>query len=213
MSKFVEGILFPVGEDREPVPVGVGGLESIQGFVGGLIDAVTLQYEPSELYGEEAPEDAQPFTAVGYVHDEGLVLGLELNELASAVFRRALYGPVVLVSGTSSKGEYDGDNYDVPTWFADAVCNGSLAQAVDLSHQLVAISERLAVAVRDGIIEVEEVKLAWVLANAGDKDSQILIATLVAYGDAKLESEVSDETEWSISDEEIAKFLEENGGK
>lgn len=215
-SKFVEGILFPVGEDTEPVPVAVGGLESIQGFVGGLIDAVRRDYEPSELWGEYAPEGSTPFTAVGYVNDDGISLGLEINELASTVFQRDLYGPVVVVSGTSPSGAYDGENYGLPTWFSDAVCNGSLQEAVNLGNQLSTIVRTLVVAVRDGLITVPEIKLAWVLANLGDKDSQVLIATLCAYGQAKLDAEVSDETEpteWSVTDEEIANFLEQNGGK
>lgn len=215
MSKFVEGILFPVGDETEPVPVAVGGLESLQGFVGGLIDAVRRDYDPSEVWGEYAPEGSEPFTAVGYVNDDGIALGLEINKLASTVFQRELYGPVVVVSGTSPSGVYDGENYGLPTWFSDAVCNGSLQEAVDLGDQLLEIVRAVSVAVRDGIITIPEVKLAWVLANLGDKDSQVLFATLCAYGQAKLESEVSDETEpaeWSVTDEEIAQFLEQNGG-
>jgi hypothetical protein len=213
MSKFVEGILFPTGEDAEPTPVAVGDLESIQGFVGGWIDAVTQTYDPNDLYGDEVPDGAQPFTLVGYVNDEGIILGLERNDLASVVFRRELYGPVVIVSGTSPSGEYDGDNYNVPTWFADAVCNGSLAEATSVVKKLAVISRALAVCVGDGLIEMEEVKLAWLLANLGHEESKLLITTLVAYGRAKLDSEVSEETEWSVTDEEIEKFLQENGGK
>lgn len=215
MSKFVEGILFPVGEDTEPVPVAVGGLESLQGFVGGMIDAVTRKYVPSEVWGDDAPEGSQEFVAVGYVNDEGILLGLEINKLASTVFQRELYGPVVVVSGTSPSGAYDGENYGLPTWFSDAVCNGSLKESVELVDMLVHISRSLAVAVRDGLITIDEIKLAWVLANLGDADSQVLVATLCAYGQAKLDAEVSDETEpieWSVTDEEIARFLEQNGG-
>jgi hypothetical protein len=215
-SKFVEGILCPGGEDTEPVPVAVGGLESLQGFVGGLIDAVSKPFTPSDLYGDEVPEGATEFTAVGYVNDEGILLGLELNELASTVFQRELYGPVVVVSGTSPSGAYDGENYGLPTWFADAVCNGSLRDAVELSKQLAVIARALAVAVRDDLITIDEVKLAWVLANVGHEESQVLIATLCAYGEARLDTEVSEETEqveWSVTDEEIALFLDQNGGK
>ena len=210
MSKFVEGILFPVGEDTEPVPVPVGDLESIQGYVGGSIDAVTKEYNPT-IFGHD--ESLGSFIAVGYVHDEGILLGLERNVLASVVFQRDLFGPVVVVSGTSPSGAYDGENYDVPSWFADAVCNGSLRESVDVVDQLEKIVLWLAVCVRDGLIDVNEVKVAWLLANLGHEQSRDLISALCQYGKAKLDSEVSDETEWSVSDEEIAKFLLENGDK
>ena len=54
---------------------------------------------------------------VGYVHDEGLLLDMEPNYLASALFMREIRGNVVVVNGYNEDGEYDGESYDLPTEF------------------------------------------------------------------------------------------------
>lgn len=51
---------------------------------------------------------------VGYVNDEGLLIGLDANVLASVLFGRPLVGDVVVLGALSEEGEYDGENYDVP---------------------------------------------------------------------------------------------------
>ena len=50
---------------------------------------------------------------VGYVHDEGHLIGLELNAVASAIFGRVLAGNVVICCGTNRMGEYDGESYSL----------------------------------------------------------------------------------------------------
>lgn len=50
---------------------------------------------------------------VGYVHDEGLLLGLEPNAMASAVFGKFLVGNCVIVGAISDTGEYDGENHNL----------------------------------------------------------------------------------------------------
>jgi hypothetical protein len=55
--------------------------------------------------------------AVGYVHDEGLILDMEMNWIASALFMQEIRGPVVVVNGLSNDYEYDGDNHDLPDEF------------------------------------------------------------------------------------------------
>lgn len=54
---------------------------------------------------------------VGYVHDEGLLIGLPVNAVASMLFERPLVGDCVIIGSLNEKGEYDGENYDVPTVF------------------------------------------------------------------------------------------------
>lgn len=54
---------------------------------------------------------------IGYVHDEGLLIGLEPNNWASYVFDRPLVGPLVLVGTLNSDGERDGEDYDAPEKF------------------------------------------------------------------------------------------------
>lgn len=51
---------------------------------------------------------------VGYVNDEGLLIGLDANVLASVLFGRPLVGDVVVLGALSEEGEYDGENHDVP---------------------------------------------------------------------------------------------------
>jgi hypothetical protein len=52
---------------------------------------------------------------VGYVNDEGLLIGMPINVIASALFGRPLVGNCVVLGALNSRGEYDGENYDVPT--------------------------------------------------------------------------------------------------
>lgn len=102
------GVLLGTEIEKAPEPAIVGGLEDIQSKVGGTIDAVRI-----DMGNEEAR-----FTLVGYVHDEGLLLDMPVNYMASMLFERELRGPVVLVSGTNPESkEYDGENYDIPSEF------------------------------------------------------------------------------------------------
>lgn len=104
----ISAVLLRAGVGVEPEPLLLeNNLESLQNYVGGTIDAVRIQ-------GQQINSDKESFTLVGYCHDEGLLLNLEMNWLASALFERELRGDIVLVSGTSESGEYDGENHDVP---------------------------------------------------------------------------------------------------
>lgn len=224
MSKQVQGILFPIGEDTEPLPIAVGDHININALVGGHFDAVRREFTPEELAGEDAPDGAQPFVAVGYVHDEGRIINLPLNKLATVVFGQELYGDVVLVSGTSPDGEYDGDNYDVPTWFADAVHNGSLAEASVLVERMSEVASCLALAVREGMATRNQVLLLIVGAGSGNEDAQESLSLLTAYGRLRLAGEiepyVSTDTnssefpaDWELSDEDIENFFNSLGGE
>ena len=71
----------------------------IHEIVGGWFDCVR---------GEEI---------VGYVHDEGLLIGLPVNAVASMLFQRPLVGDCVVIGSLNEKGEYDGENHDVPVAF------------------------------------------------------------------------------------------------
>ena len=56
---------------------------------------------------------------VGYVNDEGLLIGLAPNVFASALFGRPLVGDCVVVGSLNERGEYDGENHDVPEFLCD----------------------------------------------------------------------------------------------
>jgi hypothetical protein len=51
---------------------------------------------------------------VGYVHDEGLLLGLDINPIATALFGQVLVGTCVIVGALDANGVYDGDSHSVP---------------------------------------------------------------------------------------------------
>jgi len=223
MSKQVQGILFPVGEDTEPLPISVGDHMNINALVGGHFDAVRRAFTPEELGAEDAPEGATPFVAVGYVHDEGRIINLPLNKLATVVFGQELYGDVVLVSGTEPDTlEYDGENYDVPTWFADAVHNGSLAQATVLVEKMSEVASCLALAVREGLATREDVLLAIVGVSQGDEYAEEVLSMLTNYGRLRragdIDAYVSTDTntnlpsDWEVTDEELEEFFNNLGG-
>lgn len=71
-----------------------GGYKQLQQCVGGLIDAVTNHDEGIS----------------GYVNDEGLLIGLPLNPIASILFGRYLVGDVVVCGAVDD----DGNDTDVP---------------------------------------------------------------------------------------------------
>jgi hypothetical protein len=100
----VHGLLIHSGVGAKVERIQVSELEDIQDRVGGMIDAVRKQV-------------SKDIVAVGYVHDEGLILDMEMNWIASALFMQEIRGPVVVVNGLSNDYEYDGDNHDLPDEF------------------------------------------------------------------------------------------------
>lgn len=92
----------------------------IHEIVGGWFDCVR---------GEEI---------VGYVHDEGLLIGLPVNAVASMLFQRPLVGDCVVIGSLNEQGEYDGENHDVPKAytsgrfydFASEIVNNEVIQAM-----------------------------------------------------------------------------------
>lgn len=54
---------------------------------------------------------------VGYVHDEGLIIGLPANPVATFLFDQLLAGDCVIVGSYSEKGEYDGESHELPSHF------------------------------------------------------------------------------------------------
>lgn len=74
-------------------PIPLGDHTTIHEQVGGWFDCVATD------------------RLVGYVHDEGLLIGLPLNPIATALFGRVLVGNCVVYSSLNAKGKYDGDNH------------------------------------------------------------------------------------------------------
>jgi hypothetical protein len=72
---------------------------TINDLVGGWFDCVTAD------------------NFVMYVHDEGLLIGLDMNPMASFLTGRPIAGDALIVGTLDENGNYDGENYDAPSGF------------------------------------------------------------------------------------------------
>lgn len=223
------GILLPC-DGSEPMPIAVGDYKHIQTLVGGVFDCVTRNVEPS-MFDDPEHEmigvDAEPFTVCGYIHDEGLLLGLPVNAMASVMLEREIVGPCVVVSGTSPSGAYDGDNYDIPEWFANAVFQGGLYELSQTLHEEAEMQAKaMEFAFEEGLFTKEQFTRLIAMMASGDEmyDGVIMqamnIATVyyMARQDGILEKFDRDEFvrfqgTLRLSDDEITRFWEEEGSK
>jgi hypothetical protein len=224
-----EGILLPC-DGTEPLPVSVGDNEDLRSMVGGYIDCVSCSFGDDMLETLEAPEDATPFTVCGYINDEGLLDGLPINTMASIVFGRELRGPVVLVSATGPDGDEDGENYDIPVWFSNAVFNGGLHELATLLVKNADIeAQAIRLAVQDGVFtDLQLVELSeWMESDdpAHIEKIEVAISVALVYAMGRATGKISKfdreayenwvaEFEGAsphLSDDEIAKFWEQEG--
>lgn len=83
---------------EDHVPEDVPMYKVINAVVGGHFDCVR-------------PVRGNDF--VGYVHDEGLLIGMEPNALASAIFGKFLVGPCVIIGTINDHGQVDGDDHNL----------------------------------------------------------------------------------------------------
>lgn len=196
--------MLPCGIGSEIEPAIVGDLESIQHYVGGCIDAVRTELEDGTVI-------------VGYCHDEGLLLGMDTNWFASALFNQQLCGPVVLVSGTSPDGEYDGENYDLPENFYKFLTTKFTKRVADTYNETMIMSAGLALARRVGILDDAEMLVLdeqLERASEGDDDDFVqhmkdIAKRCEAFGIVK----ESDTMESMIADMEKMLADEAEGGK
>lgn len=208
MSELINAILLPADNGAEPIPVGISGLESIQQLVGGHIDAVVAQADPADF-----EVDGNECEIVGYVHDEGILLGLPLNRLATVMFGRELYGPVV-VTGTDNQG----NDAELPEWFLGAVFGGGLVEAVELLNDGARMMRSaFEMAIEDGLItKSDEVELLFHLmgqdADLARKAASVISNVMMYYNGVRsgeLERIVPDvPTSTTLTDEDIYNWLE-----
>ena len=145
MSKQVAGAFMPCGIGVEIEPVMVGEYTDIQTMVGGAFDCVTAKVAGNII--------------VGYVHDEGLLIGLEQNWFASALFGRNLVGPCVVVAGESPSGEYDGENYDLPESFFQFLTTKFTEHVAETYNEATTATIVLGLAESFGLATAEELEL------------------------------------------------------
>jgi hypothetical protein len=95
-------VVFPNGIVAVPdkyMPEGTPMHEVINAQVGGHFDSVRPMRREQKF--------------IGYVNDEGLLMGLEPNALASAIFGRFLAGPCVILGTVNDHGVEDGADYNL----------------------------------------------------------------------------------------------------
>jgi len=143
-------------------------LTEIQAKVGGYIDSVKTQ-------AINESDDTQ-MVLVGYVHDEGKILNMPMNPLASIVFNRDLAGDVVLVSGTNpDNGDYDGENYDLPLDFINYIMHMH-PEVVKMLQFSKGLSGAVALAFRAGVISKDDVDYVRQYAEQAQQNGRFMEA-------------------------------------
>jgi hypothetical protein len=156
-----KAILLEAGVGGNVIPVEVNGYKEIQDKVGGLFDVVRQQVNDD-------------IVAVGYVHDEGLLLDLDMNWLASALFMREIRGDVVVVNGCSPSGEYDGDDYDLPSSFIDYMKTTFLMKVANTYNESVVVSTAFDYAIDNELLEQNEIdELLNLMESSGNTEDEL----------------------------------------
>lgn len=174
MFGMTSAVLIKADADTAPEPFLLGGgdndlLTEIQSAVGGTIDAV--RRGASDETGE-----TPPFIIVGYVHDEGIILKLPLNPVATVLFEQNIFGDCLVVSGTNPEtGDYDGENYDLPATFSEYLMSALHLQVQESLVFSRVLSQAVRLGLRNGTVTEAETEaiMNW-MTESSDKG--------VAYG-------------------------------
>jgi hypothetical protein len=223
------GILIPANLDESPRLVPVADHRDIQEQVGGVFDVVVTKVSATP----DPDDDPNAFALVAYVHDEGLLIDLPMNDRACMVFRKHLVGDVLLLSGTNpTSGEYDGDNYDVPSWFLEPVMEGVLDSKASEAHTMAdAMASAVEMAISDGLFPEDQMGFIFLAmeanaegvelpSNIRDIVDRTLTACMAYYTARKLgqiprhDAEGERLAEQGVTDEMLAEFFDnETGGE
>lgn len=196
----VAGALLPTGINTQIEPAIITDLKSIQDYVGGHIDAVRTEMPDGTI-------------VVGYLHDEGLLIDLPVNWFASALFCRELRGPVVLVSGVSPTGVYDGENYDLPSNLYQFLTTTFTLHVANTYNEAMMMTAALAIGVQEGIFTQDDIRRfedAMTDATEGGDDSEF--RKVCDELSAKIDEAIITIDAKELADEAEA-FLKEQGGK
>lgn len=166
MSKLVSGVYLPSGTNVSPQETFVSDTESISELVGGTFDVIytTCGNIPNLLF-------------VGFVNDEGAINGSEYNYLATNLFKREVYGDVVIVWGLNADNKADGDIYDIPSDVLETLTE-NLEESTSVAYNLAAgMAGMCNYAIDNGIANEEEVmyhtlKINVDAQNGGAKESE-----------------------------------------
>jgi hypothetical protein len=197
----VHGLLIHSGVGAKVERIQVSELEDIQDRVGGMIDAVRKQV-------------SKDIVAVGYVHDEGLILDMEMNWIASALFMQEIRGPVVVVNGLSNDYEYDGDNHDLPDEFITYMQTKFVDKVAETYNESKMVQAMLEYAFnKDMMTEDEVTTLLQHLESGveGDEESMAYVNREFNRVYEMIEQEMTVGATDQLVDE-IYDFLRKNGG-
>jgi hypothetical protein len=201
MSKQVSGALMPSGIGVEIQPVLVGEYTHIQSLVGGAFDCVTTKVGGHLI--------------VGYVHDEGLLIGLEQNWFASALFGKNLVGPCVIVAGESPDGYCDGDNYDLPESFFQFLTTKFTEHVAETYNEATTATIVLSLAQSFGIATKEELdllvsKMGEEMNSGGGTGEALQMLTDLTNKVNEQLMEMAGEVSGSVLADEVEEFLKGN---
>jgi hypothetical protein len=181
-ANIVNAILLPAGPNVEPYEVLIDDYKSIQTIIGGPFDCVrTDMGQPEKV------------ALVGYVHDEGLLLNLDFNFLATALFKREIRGDIVVTWGLSDNGYYDGDNHDMPPFILKFL-QETLLEETALAYNMSVMMESACNEIRDaGYGEIDD--LVWAMEELEQNPTlsggvSVAITRALMWGADNLEDEV-----------------------
>jgi hypothetical protein len=157
-------VLLKADTATEPVTVLLGGtttdtVAEIQKMVGGNFDAV-------RRIAADTAGKVNKFTLVGYVHDEGMLLNLPVNPMASMLFDQNIFGDCVLVNATNPETqEDDGEDYDIPVQFADYLREIMFSEVQESVMFTKLLAKSASVALAAGVVTEEELERVsqWML--------------------------------------------------
>jgi hypothetical protein len=197
----VHGLLIHSGVGAKVERIQVGELSDIQDRVGGMIDAVRKQV-------------SKDIVAVGYVHDEGLILDMEMNWIASALFMQEIRGPVVVVNGLSNDYEYDGDNHDLPDEFITYMQTKFIDKVAETYNESKLVQSMLEYAFNKDMMtedEVSELLKHLELGVEGNQESMDFVNHEFARIYEMIEQEMTVGATTQLVDE-IYDYLKKQGG-
>jgi len=156
---------------KEPETILLGGttteqVAEIREAVGGHFDAI--RRGASDESGKH-----KPFVMVGYVHDEGRILNLPLNPVASMLFEESLFGDVLLVNGTNPEtGDYDGETHSLPVAFCEYIIKGMYPAVQQSVHFSKLLATAVAYAKQSGTLTEDEYNKIYSFMSAKYEDAE-----------------------------------------
>ncbi len=172
MFGMTSAVLLKADPNAEPEPILLGGgdtdrVSEIQAKVGGAFDAVRRG-------AIDTSGATQSFQIVGYVHDEGRILNLPLNPMATMLFEQNIFGDVVLVSATNPEtGEADGEDYDIPSAFTQYLIQAMYEEMRESLAFSKFASLAIAKAVSDKVVSNAEAMefLTWLMRKESEGEA------------------------------------------